>query len=196
MSMSKPNPFKLKQIPKKEEIRLDFGCGRSKAPGFLGVDIIKFDGVDFVIDLKDTTKKWQWDDNSVTEARASHFVEHLTSDERVHFVNELHRILIVGGKCQVITPHWSSNRAYGDPTHKWPPVSEMWFYYLNKEWRKKETPHCDIEFNPNGFDCDFEATWGYTLRADIPVRNAEYQQFAIQNYKEVCLDIVAMLAKK
>lgn len=174
-------------------LKLDFGCGPHKREGFLGVDSQPFVGVDQVVDL--TTTPWPWDDASVGEAHASHFVEHLTAMQRVAFCNELHRILVPGGKCSIVVPHWASNRAYGDPTHQWPPVSEMWFYYLNREWRMQNAPHTDAKHLAGGFDCHFEASWGYSLRPDLTVRSQEYQQMAIQNYKEVLTDTVATLTK-
>jgi len=174
-------------------LKLDLGCGPNKREGFQGVDQTAFLGVDHVLDLR---KPWPWGDASVGEAHSSHFVEHLTALERVHFCNELYRVLIPGGTCQVITPHWASCRAYGDPTHQWPPLSEFWFFYLNKDWRMQNAPHTDAKHLPGGFDCHFDATWGYSLRADLTVRNQEYQQMAIQNYKEVCLDTIATLTKK
>ena len=167
--------------------KLDFGCGPHKREGFLGVDIRPFPGVDVVTDLR---KKWPWKDASIAEAHASHFVEHLTATERIHFCNELYRVLVPGGTCQIIVPHWASCRAYGDLTHQWPPVSEFWFYYLNKEWRAANAPHND------GYHCHFEAGWGYNLRQDLSVRNQEYQQFAMANYKEVCQDLIATLTKR
>lgn len=190
--MGKNKAFKIKE--KLQEIKLDFGCGPNKAEGFLGVDAIKFPNVDVVLDIANDI--WPWEDNSVIEARASHFVEHLNTKQRTHFINELYRILVPDGKCQIVVPHWASCRAYGDPTHVWPPVSEFWFYYLSKEWRRINAPHTDVEYFKDGFNCNFEATWGYSLRQDIVSRNLEYQQFAMTNYKEVCQDIVATLVKK
>jgi len=184
-------------LPKKIELpklNIDFGCGSKKKEGFLGVDSINFPGVDLVLDIGKA--KWPWSNESIKEAHASHFIEHLTAHERIHFVNELHRILVPEGKCTIIVPHWASCRAYGDPTHVWPPVSEFWFYYLNKEWRAGNAPHTDKEFMTLGFDCHFEATWGYSLRQDVATRNQEYQVFAMNNYKEVCQDIVATLTKR
>src|SRR4029450_1928126 len=96
-------------------------------------------------------------DGSVEEAHASHFVEHLNATQRIHFVNELYRVLIPGAKCQIIVPSWSSCRAYGDLTHQWPPISEFWFYYLSKDWRAQNAPHNDF------YQCDFDVTWGYGL---------------------------------
>ena len=133
---------------------------------------------------------WKWDDNSVEEVHCSHFVEHLTATERVHFVNELYRVLIPGGKAQIVVPHWASNRAYGDLTHQWPPVSEMWFYYLSRDWREQNAPHNDF------YTCDFEATWGYSVNPAISARNQEYQQHALSFWKEAAMDIVATLVKR
>lgn len=206
-------------------LKLDFGCGPHKRDGFIGVDAFPFVGVDQVVDLKarysgyedgpasavsvdpahpDTRplrrsgqfKPWPWADGSVEEAHASHFLEHLTSDERCHFVNELFRVLVPGGKCQIIVPHWASNRAYGDPTHQWPPVSEMWFYYLSKDWRIANAPHTDASVWAPGFGCDFVATWGYAMRQDLTVRNQEFQQYALANFKEAAQDTIATLVKK
>lgn len=176
-------------------MKLDLGCGPNPAEGFEGCDQYPFDGkVKHVFDLRKTP--WPFEDSSVDEARCSHFLEHLTGPERCAFVNELHRILKPGAGCQVIVPHWASNRAYGDPTHQWPPVSEMWFYYLSKEWRMANAPHTDKSLWPQGFDCDLEATWGYSMRQDLLTRNAEYQQYALQNLKEAAQDTMATLKAK
>lgn len=177
-------------VPK---LKLDLGCGKNKRADFHGVDSIAFDGVDTVTDL---TKAWPWADGSVSEVHCSHFVEHLERLERIHFVNELYRVLVPGGTAQIITPHWCSNRAYGDMTHCWPPVSEMWFYYLSKDWRAGNAPHDDIQYNPKGYNCDFEAVWGYSTHPSLNIRNAEYQQHAISFWKEAAQDIIATLKKK
>jgi len=188
-------------------LKLDIGCGKNKREGFRGVDQYAMDGVDDICDLRKTP--WRFypqgtdgaasyvlEPGSVEEVNCSHFLEHLTSTERVHFLNELYRVLMVGGKATVVTPHWASNRAYGDPTHQWPPVSEMFFYYLSKEWRGTQAPHTDKKFNKDGYDCDFVATWGYSLSPAIQSRNPEYQQFALQNHKEAAQDTIATLVKK
>lgn len=175
--------------------KLDFGAGPNPREGFEGVDQYPFDGkVKYVLDI--AKDEWPFPDNSVEEAHASHFVEHLTGVERMRFCNNLYRVMKDGAKASIIIPHWASCRAYGDPTHQWPPVSEFWFYYLSKEWRMANAPHCDSSLLEGGFNCNFEATWGYSLRQDLTVKNQEYQQFALQNYKEVAQDTVATLVKR
>lgn len=209
-------------------IRIDIGCGKNKKPGFYGVDLIDFDGVDMVADVRQKTwsftkapselhprlkahdswkgpasmEEWVYNppfelpDSSVDEAHCSHFLEHLTNLndkwERVHFFNELHRVLKPGAKCQIILPHWASNRYYGDPTHK-EPFSEMGFYYLSKEWRAVNAPHADSQHSPNGYACDFQATWGYSLHQAIQARNPEYQMHALTWFKEAAQDIIATI---
>ena len=171
-------------------LKLDIGCGKNKKEGFIGVDAISFPGVDQVVDVR---LPWPWADNSVDEVHCSHFLEHLTAYERVHFVNELWRVLVGDAKATIITPHWAAARAYGDPTHQWPPVSEMWFYYLDPKWRETNAPHTDIAHNPQGFKCHFDCTWGYGMHGSIQSRNAEFQQFALNFYKEAAQDLHATI---
>lgn len=189
--MARKSNTKLAVVP--QELRIDLCCGKNKKPGFLGVDQFPMDGVDLVIDVR---KRWPWENDSVSEVHCSHALEHFTGLERVHFMNELYRVLKPGAKATIITPHWASNRAYGDFTHQWPPVSEMFFYYLSRDWRKDNAPHTDKKWNPDGFDCSFIATWGYGMSPAILSRNAEYQQYALANYKEAAMDTHATLEKQ
>ena len=172
--------------------KLDLGAGPNKKAGFTGVDQTPFPGVDVVHDLR---KAWPWPDASIEEVHSSHFVEHLDAMERIHFYNELYRVMKVGAKATIITPHWSSCRAYGDPTHKWPPTCEFALFYLKREWRLANAPHTDIANLANGFNCNFDSTWGYSLEPGVAMRNQEYQQHAMTYYKEACQDMIATLTK-
>ena len=177
-------------------LRLDIGCGKNKREGFHGVDRIAFDGVDTVLDA---TKSWPWADSSVDEAHSSHFVEHLTQAERCHFFNELWRVLKPGAKATIIVPHWANARAYGDPTHKWPAISEWFFLYLNKDWRNANAPHADAAHLDWGYSCDFEggAVTNYdTNHEDLVGRNHEMHRYALRNYINVNIDAYATLTAK
>ncbi len=174
-------------------LKLDLGCGGKKQEGFVGVDQYKMEGVDVVLDIG--TAKWPWKNNSVDEVYAAHFLEHLTQQQRVHFMNELYRVMKPGAKALIITPHWASNRAYGDMTHAWPPVAEMFYYYLKQEWRNTQAPHTDKKWNPKGFTCNFDAIWGYSYAPELGTRSQEYVQFALNNYKEAAQDLHATLTK-
>lgn len=183
-------------------VRLNLGSGPNKMPGFLSVDQIAFPGVDVVADLNG---QWPWEDNSIEEVFSSHCIEHFDAVQRVHFVNELYRVLkprpngttpeIKTGQATIIAPHWSSCRAYGDPTHEWPPVSEFWFFYLSEAWRMQNAPHTDIRNWSGGFSCNFAVQWGYSLDADTAARNQEYAQYAMGHYINCCQDIQATFTK-
>lgn len=193
-----------------EGVKLDLGCGKNKKAGFIGVDSIAFDGVDVVLDLCtlkdgveewrvllrptekncDIFKPWPWEDGTVEEVYSSHSFEHFNRIERVHFWNELYRILKTGGKCQVIVPHHGSSRAYGDLTHEWPAVGEFHFYYLDKNWRDANAPHDAFMV------CDFQATWGYSVHPSWQVRSQESQMFALGHYREVAQDLICTVTKR
>src|SRR5258708_4843024 len=97
---------KLKPVEAVAPLKLDLGCGKNKKPGFIGVDTIKFDGVDTICQLNeehwhfsnnifgnnahtrqdDISDNYEFGDflldgNSVDEVHCSHFIEHLTQDE-------------------------------------------------------------------------------------------------------------------
>lgn len=183
----------LKAIIPSTPIKLDLCCGKNKKEGFIGVDRRAYEGVDQVADLLGV---WPWANDSVEEIHMSHAMEHFTGPQRVKIVNEMYRVLQKDGKVTMITPHWASNRSYGDFTHQWPPVSEMWFYYLDRAWRKANAPDNDIEWNPDGYDCDFACTWGYSLHHLIVPRNQEAQTFALTFYKEAAQDLIATMVKR
>jgi len=174
-------------------IRLDIGCGPNKREGFTGVDCIKFPAVDIVTDLKGS---WPWENDVVDEIHCSHCLEHFDAVERVHVYNEMFRVMKKGAKATLIIPAWCSGRAYGDPTHKWPPIAPFSFYYLLKEWRMQNAPHTDVEHWPKGYNCDFDVTAGFTLHPQVMTRNQEFQQFALTFYIEAAQDIVATLTKR
>lgn len=167
-------------------LKLDLGCGKTPREGFIGADSRDF-GQPHVVDLRE---RWPWEDATVEEVHCSHFLEHLTAPERIHFVNELYRVLLPEGKACIIVPHWASARAYGDLTHQWPPISEWWFLYLNREWREAQAPHNDQ------YTCNFEIAYGYSLRQEVAIRDVGYQQYAIANYKEACQDIISTWMKR
>jgi hypothetical protein len=195
-----PEPAKL--------LKLDLGCGKNKkGPEWTGVDSIKFDGVDIVCNLAEEMVKsdyvlknpvfvkWPWEDNSVDEVHSSHFIEHLDAKERVHFCNELYRILKPGAKAHITAPWWANERSIGDLTHKWPAICGMFMYYLDFNWRQGNAPHLDIKYNPNGLNCHFNCQWGHSLNPSIASRNQEYQQHAIQHWVNTADDVISTWTK-
>lgn len=94
-------------------IKIDFGCGGSKKPGFIGVDILQLDGVDIVHNL--TSFPYPFEDNSVDEIWLDNVLEHIPNPMRV--VEELWRISKGGTKLTIAVPYCRSHWATIDPTH-------------------------------------------------------------------------------
>ena len=176
-------------------MRLDLGCGKNRIQDpngntdWIGVDSIDFEGVDQVVDLRIT---WPWEDNSIDEVHCSHMLEHLTGAERVHFFNELYRVLKPGAPARIITPHWSHERAYGDPTHQWPPVCSWTYFYLDKNWRAVNAPHA-------GYTCDFLYSLMGTHDPNdqwVAFRNMETKAVMMARNINVTTDLIANLTKR
>jgi hypothetical protein len=166
-------------------IRIDIGCGRTTPEGWEGVDAIDF-GQKHILDVR---KGLPYADGSVAEVRSMHFVEHLTGNERVDFFNELYRVMAPKATALIVTPNWSHSCAYGDPTHQWPPMSQWWPLYLHKEWRSVNAPH-------TGFTCDFDHVIAGSWEESLSTRNAEYKQFAMNNYTNSWRDLIVTLTKR
>ena len=110
-------------------MRLNLGCCDTVIPGFIGVDIVP--PADQIVDL---SGPWQWPDSSVEEVRAHDVIEHISDIPRmiavtgkpvwrhpigrIHFMNELHRVLVPCGKATIETPNAARGVGYfQDPTH-------------------------------------------------------------------------------
>lgn len=169
-------------------LRLDLGAGKGRftPDGFTPVDKIAFKGVTQI----DLTERWPWADESVDEVHSSMLLQYLTAPQRVHFFNELYRVLRPGARAQIITPMWSSNKAYIDILVQWPPVSEGFYHSLSKAWRDAQN-----EVDARGFSCNFEVTMGYGLHPAMVTRNQDYQQHAVGFWKEAAQDLIVTLIK-
>ncbi len=185
------------------ELRLDFGCGKTPAEGFLGVDFHE-PTAKFCVDLFKFPLPWE--DSSVSEIRASHFLEHIPArevEERdmrslsshpapigkdflCHFMDECYRILKPGGVMTVIVPSGRSDRAFQDPTHRRFFV-ESSFAYFSKQWR-------DV----NGLGhylctCDFGAEVNPSIPSELSVLHPEAQARRFRESWNTTVDFFARL---
>ena len=74
----------------------------------------------------------------------------------------------------------------------WPPVTTWSFFYMNKDWRNVNAPHC-------GYECDFD--WSVVGTYDqndtfINGRNDETKMIMMSRNINVTTDIIATLNKK
>lgn len=95
--------------------RLDLGCGFKKQPGYYGIDSFHQEGVDKVMDLDNPKLHLPFEDDSISEIRAYHFLEHI--DNLFPLMNECYRILQFNGHLDIVVP-LGYVAAFGDPDHK------------------------------------------------------------------------------
>ena len=180
---------KLKEVPK-SKVKLDLGCGDNKKEGFYGIDKFHTKSTDLVHDL--LTFPWPIESDSVEEIQCSHFFEHVPQFDRPKFMEEVYRILTVGGKANFITPYYKNGRATQDFTHMWPPISEASYLYFNKKWREENK----LTHGFYDVKADFDFTVGYAMNSPWGLKAEEARNFAVTHYWEVISDLHIVLIKK
>jgi hypothetical protein len=166
-------------------IKLNIACGQNKLDGFIGIDKIKTDATDFILDLE--TYPWPIDDNSVEEILCSHYLEHVR--DLISFVDEIYRIMKQGAKATIIAPYYANMRAFQDPTHV-RSICEATMLYFNKGWRDSQ------KLDHYGIKSDFDFTYGYSVSPDWSNRSEDARAFAMRHYINVINDIHIILTKR
>ena len=92
---------------------LDLGCGRNKLPGAIGLDHHPDADADVLADMEQGFLPFR--DESFDAVHLSHVIEHVR--EPVRLMEECWRVLKIGGRLTVITPHYTHWTSWGDPTH-------------------------------------------------------------------------------
>ena len=90
---------------------LDAGCGMKKIKGFIGLDIIP--EADIVHDMN--VLPWPFEKNSFDLVLTNSTLEHVVDVQKT--LEEIHRILVPGGRLIVKVPHFRAIDAFVDPTH-------------------------------------------------------------------------------
>ncbi|MCD6565274.1 MAG: methyltransferase domain-containing protein [Bacteroidales bacterium] len=94
-------------------ITLDIGCGNNKTNGTIGLDRVRTDGVDILCDIEQSLPLKS---GTIDKIIASHVLEHMGNV--IKTLEEIHRVLKMGGVAIIEVPHVRSLGAFMDPTHK------------------------------------------------------------------------------
>jgi SAM-dependent methyltransferase len=108
--------MEFQEIRELKKAHFDIACGGNKQKGFIGLDKRDLPGVDIVIDLED----FPWrpiPDECCAVAVSSHFMEHLCPKKTLPFMDEVWRILEIGGTFAVSVPYAGSRGFWQDPSH-------------------------------------------------------------------------------
>lgn len=95
-------------------MKLNIGCGEVRREGWLNID--KFDSgqQDLIADVEGAIPL---PDGCATEILLDNVIEHVESIPVT--MRELRRLLALGGRVTLITPHYTSSSSWRDPTHRW-----------------------------------------------------------------------------
>ena len=89
-------------------MKLDIGCGTHKRDGFIGIDIVPGEQVDYVLDIE--RERLPFEDNSVDHVFSSHTFEHIRNPQNI--LKEIVRVCRHGALVEIWTPYLKSNDAF------------------------------------------------------------------------------------
>lgn len=120
-------------------MRLNLGCCDQLLPGYVNVDLCP--PADVVADL---SQPWPWPDGSVQFIRAYDVFEHLPDKRRT--MNEAWRVLVPGGRLELVVPTTDGRGAFQDPTHVsfWTP-NDLFYYTAGDPHRERFGKHYGIQ---------------------------------------------------
>lgn len=144
----------LEEIIENRPIKLELGCGARKTPGYIGIDIRKYDDVDIDGDAFEILT--QLPDKCCSEILAFHFFCHI--DEWEKLLSEIARVLIPGGRIKIVNPHFSNPYAHNDPTHKkLSGVYSMNFFADCSFLRRKVPTYASLDLSVKSIRLEFKA---------------------------------------
>ena|SRR3990167_1390358 len=98
----------IRKLPQLKAVKLDIGCGEMPTRGYIGMDV-RDCGQEIVWDARQGIP---FPDNSVDEIMTSHFLEHLSDDEFVDFLQDVMRVLKHKGELKNRLPHSAHPTAF------------------------------------------------------------------------------------
>lgn len=104
---------------------VDFGCGRRKHPGTIGLDRNPRSDADIICDLNHPVPL---PDSSVDGVICKDVLEHV--GDLVFTMEEIHRICKPGAKVEIQGPFASSPEFFHDPTHRRAFTSQSFDYFI------------------------------------------------------------------
>ena len=132
---------------------LDVGCRDRKQKNFVGIDSRKHPGVDMVHDLEKFP--YPIKDGSCITIKCAHVIEHIKPWNVIQFMDEMWRMLMVGGQLAISAPYARSVGYLQDPTHCTMITEKTWLYFdvtspLYNHYRPKPWKAQHIAYKPDG----------------------------------------------
>ena len=139
-------------------MKLNLGCGKDYIDGWVNVDLYDDSTCDIKHDLE--VFPWPWEDDSVSEIKIIHTLEHLGADWKVYIkiLQEMYRVCEDDAEIMVAVPspwHWNFT---SDPTHVRPVTADGLNLFSKEHCQKcidkemSETPFAmiyDVDLRPH-----------------------------------------------
>jgi len=87
-------------VKTENSVKLNIGCGAYPIPGFFGID----SAADSAADLRISVPPIPYENETVDEIYAGHFLEHLDYEDGQRFLEECYRVLKLDGKLGIVVP--------------------------------------------------------------------------------------------
>lgn len=107
-------------------MKLNLGCGNDYKQGWVNVDQGNCrKDIDHNIEIV----PWPFEDSSATHMYLSHVLEHISRENFVDFVAEMHRVGKAGCVIDIEAPYAGSDNFWTDPTHKMPLTTRTFDFF-------------------------------------------------------------------
>jgi hypothetical protein len=175
-------------------MKLNLGCGSDYLFEWINVDYYDTSKCDVVHNLEEFP--WPWEDNSISEIRIIHTLEHLGADWKIYIkiLQEMYRICEDDATIKVHVPspwHWNY---ISDPSHV-RPVTPDGLNLFSKEHCQNcidngnsETPFAiiyDVDLRPH------DSVWKYDQMWYNKIKKGEVKQSQMEEFHSMYRNVVA-----
>lgn len=136
-------------------MKINLGSGYKRYEGFVNVDDDPLVKPDYIVQLDDVNIKLPFEDNSISEIKAEHILEHI-GDGFIPLMKELYRVAEHGCILDIIVPHHQHDVFYGDPTHKRPITVPVMYMFSKKYCDSHIKTYNSSSGMANKYDIDWE----------------------------------------
>jgi len=115
-------------------VKLHLGSGTNPKKGWINLDGRDLPEVDVV---RDVLRGLPFDDDKIDYIYSENFLEHMPQDEVIWIMNEMWRVMKVGGEMQHLIPMAGTENFYQDPTHLSHWIPETISYFIKDHHNNK-----------------------------------------------------------
>lgn len=168
-------------------VKLNVASGWCVYDGFTNVDISDIPGVE-QIDLFQFP--WPWEDNTFDYILASEFLEHVPNDKIMGVIENMGRVLKVGGVLEVMCPHPGTFMVLLQVPGHHRLVGEYTFDVFSKNYHTNSGEHNDIKRNFTLEIVDKKFMRGFKIGRHTEYHVRKYLHLEIGRKKTITMFIV------